>query len=123
MACWICTLGSAYSSTFDENSAIRYFQAFVNGLAMTSAYLRVRHRPPPGSAAGALASPHRGTGRSGLPPTGDDIGDLLRDPSGASLRGYFETRPARLRAGVSTCPPDGGYRWPWSGGRTEGPNT
>src|SRR5690606_41773251 len=28
MACWICTFGSAYSSTLDENSAIRYFQAF-----------------------------------------------------------------------------------------------
>src|SRR5215217_3791483 len=97
MACWICTLGSAYSSTFDENSAIRYFQAFVNGLAMTSAYLRVRHRPPPGSAAGALASPHRGTGRIGLPPTGDDIGDLLRDPSRAVPERVFRN-PARACA-------------------------
>src|SRR5690349_9330813 len=42
MACWICTLGSAYSSTFDENNAIRYFQAFVKPLAICSA-LRVRH--------------------------------------------------------------------------------
>ena len=36
MACWICTFGSAYSSTFEENSAIKYFQALVNGFAMTS---------------------------------------------------------------------------------------
>ena len=57
MACWICTFGSAYSSTLELNSAIRYFHALANGLAMTSAYLRVRHRPPPGRAAGALAEP------------------------------------------------------------------
>ena len=36
MACWICTFGSAYSSTFEENSAIKYFHALVNGFAMTS---------------------------------------------------------------------------------------
>ena len=78
-------LGSAYSSTFDENSAIRYFQAFVNGLAMTSAYLRVcdtvRHRP---RRRRACFVPHRGTGRGrastehrryrDLP--GDDLGGV-----------------------------------------------
>src|SRR5215218_4530485 len=101
MACWICTFGSAYSSTFDENNAIMYFQAFVNGLAMTSAYLRVRHRPPPGSVAGALAWPHRDTGRGVLPPNGDDIRDLLRD----RLRGVPERSRlpgGRDRAGVRT---------------------
>src|SRR5688572_7651247 len=34
MACWICTFGSAYSSTFELNSAMRYFHALTNGLAM-----------------------------------------------------------------------------------------
>src|SRR5690606_20635878 len=41
MACWICTFGSAYSSTLELNSAIRYFQALTNGLAMGSFRLRV----------------------------------------------------------------------------------
>jgi hypothetical protein len=34
MACWIWTLGSAYSSTLELNNAIMYFQALTNGLAM-----------------------------------------------------------------------------------------
>src|SRR6476661_8222830 len=41
MACWICTFGSAYSSTLELNSAIRYFHALTNGLAMSSFRLRV----------------------------------------------------------------------------------
>src|SRR5919206_5262838 len=48
MACWICTLGSAYSSIFDENAAMRYFQAFVNGLAISwGAFLRDQWGPAP----------------------------------------------------------------------------
>src|SRR3954464_4179219 len=41
MACWICTFGSAYSSTLELNSAIRYFHALTNGLAIqiTSAFV------------------------------------------------------------------------------------
>src|SRR3954471_17891104 len=47
MACWICTFGSAYSSTFDENSAIRYFQALLNGFAMVnSSRLLARYGTP-----------------------------------------------------------------------------
>src|SRR5271165_3584376 len=34
MACWICTLGSACSSIFELNSAMTYFHALTNGLAM-----------------------------------------------------------------------------------------
>src|SRR6478672_4107518 len=40
MACWICTFGSAYSSTLELNSAMRYFHALTNGLAMSSFRLR-----------------------------------------------------------------------------------
>ena len=36
IACWICTFGSAYSSIFAPNSAIRYFQPLTNGFAMLS---------------------------------------------------------------------------------------
>src|SRR6478672_11734533 len=43
MACWIWILGSAYSSILDENEAMRYFQAFTNGLAISSAASR-RHQ-------------------------------------------------------------------------------
>ena len=90
---------------------------------MTSAYLRGRHRPPPGSAAGALCfapSWHR-TERASTDRRRN------RGSSPRSLRGVPERvfrNPARApaRRGVSTCPPDGGYRWSWSGGRTEGPN-
>src|SRR6188472_2909484 len=100
MACWICTLGSAYSSTFDENSAIMYFQAFVNGLAMTSAYLRVRHRPPPGRAAGALAGPI-------VAPDGTGF----HRP--ATISGIF----SEIASGAS---PRSGYRRSRSGGHVEG---
>src|ERR1700724_2575624 len=34
MACWICTFGSACSSIFELNSAMTYFHALTNGLAM-----------------------------------------------------------------------------------------
>src|SRR3712207_3437506 len=39
MACWICTFGSACSSILDENAAMRYFQNFTNGLAISYACL------------------------------------------------------------------------------------
>src|SRR5699024_10508219 len=34
VACWICTLGSAFSSILVSKDAIRYFQPLLNGLAM-----------------------------------------------------------------------------------------
>src|SRR3954452_9579880 len=33
-ACWICTFGSAYSSIFAPNSAIRYLKPLVKGFAI-----------------------------------------------------------------------------------------
>src|SRR5258705_7573989 len=50
MACWICTLGSACSSILALNSAIRYFHALTNGLAIGQLHLRccVRRVGPDG---------------------------------------------------------------------------
>src|SRR6478736_3900536 len=58
MACWICTFGSAYSSTLDEKSAIRYFHALVNGFAMMMSS-RQLHAPAPPHVRGDLMVPGR----------------------------------------------------------------
>ena len=62
MACWICTFGSACSSIFDENDAIRYFQNFTNGLAISYACLL-------GAGVGSIVS----IVRRAYPPTRGDI--------------------------------------------------
>src|SRR5687767_3544298 len=93
MACWICTFGSAYSSTLDENSAIMYFQAFTNGLAICP-YLRMPRCSPRSAlsdtAAGALSRPIVAPHPTALPPRTTEIGD---DPD-RSVRGDPEARAA-----------------------------
>ena len=118
MACWICTLGSAYSSTFDENNAIRYFQAFVKPLAICSA-LRVRRLPltccpDRAGIAADRPAPHRGTGPARLPPSVDDIGDHPE----AAVRGDDPDDAAEpTRAGSARAAASGARPAPRAGGR------
>src|SRR5882757_11031370 len=86
MACWICTLGSAYSSTFDENNAPRYFQAFANPFAISYACLfldpmprRGPPAPPRSMVAGATLRDHQTCTISGFTLTGALRGPLSRN--------------------------------------------
>ncbi|GAA1830179.1 hypothetical protein GCM10009836_05190 [Pseudonocardia ailaonensis] len=112
-------MGSAYSSTFDENRAIRYFQAFVKPLAICSAYLQVRYRRlradrenPPATAT-VVCCAHRGivTAASASrlpfkdPGRTDDIGDRPEIAVGATRSQV--TGPAATASGKPDEPDTG----------------
>src|SRR4051794_40970315 len=107
MACWICTLGSAYSSILAPKSAIRYFQLLTNGFAISALSPHTVAQPAapraPGGAVRAwvpwwqpFATCVRGLGDiSGLPPGSPD-GMTLRVPAGPDETGGDRTVSGRV---------------------------